>query len=544
MVRSTCLKLAVATALLTGVAASDASAAPGDLDPSFGTFGKVLYETFPETPVRDVAVQTDGRIVVAGGAPDVVSSAGAIYRFVPDGSPDPSFGDDGIAAVNADSAFRFDSVVTMPDGDIVAAATLGSGDPQIILARFDSSGQLDPGFGIGGIVTSGQGVGNGPYATADIDLALDPLGRLVAAATAPGGGFLVARFLGDGSPDPSFADDGIAITTTPNGTVGGVAVAPSGVITLAGGVSGAGVAGGTALVRYLPDGTLDPSFGDDGVAVSTVQPVTLDGIAVRTDGSIIGVGSRRGKAPRPLLAFFTASGAPDALVSQHGVVLLPPDVYGGFRAVILRTNGQILAAGSAGDGMLLAQFLPDGRADRSFSRDGYALTPMGASYASAQALALDSDGRIVVAGERVTSGFRTSYSGLALARFLTTAGPHDADADGVLDRRDPCPNISASGHHGCPFLQRSVSFRLKGGKLKGRVRIKHEYQCRSAGRVQIRELVPGPDLTVARIAPKTDGTFALDARRLEGRFLAYVAPKVVPDSGLCDSAISSRVTVP
>src|SRR5262245_31511571 len=189
--------------LATGVRAQDA---PGDLDLTFGTDGIVITD-FERGSERGfgIAIQQDGKIVVAGGQSDF-----DLARYNTDGTLDTSFDGDGKVTTSFgvfDQAF---AVAIQPDGKIIAAGTSGLGD--FALARYNSDGSLDPTFDDDGKVTTN-------LATLDEvrGLAIQPDGKIIAAGLTESvvpsyESFAVARYNPDGSLDTTFDGDGIAIT--------------------------------------------------------------------------------------------------------------------------------------------------------------------------------------------------------------------------------------------------------------------------------------------------------------------------------------------
>ncbi len=180
------LALALVTAVLPGAAV----AAPGDLDPSFGSSGKVTTDFGGSDAASAVAIQTDGRIVAAGrsGSGDF-----ALARYNVDGSLDPTFGSSGMVMTDFGGSDAASAVAIQPDGRIVTAGRSGSGD--FALARYNADGSLDPSFGSGGKVTTDFG----GFDLA-LGVALQSDGKIVAAGQ--GGSsfdFALARYNADGS---------------------------------------------------------------------------------------------------------------------------------------------------------------------------------------------------------------------------------------------------------------------------------------------------------------------------------------------------------
>ena len=220
----------------------------GSLDASFGVGGKVL--TFLGEPGRaqSVALQADGRIVVAGGAMDVM-----LARYLPDGSLDPSFDGDGKKVVDLGEGTRdwARDIVIQSDGKIVVAGFFDAyggsqSDADFLLARFKPDGSLDTmgldpyldaPFGADGKVTT-DFAGGYEYA---YTLAIEPGGKLVVAgsrwldAGESASQFAVARYNVDGSLDQSFGIGGKVLTPLINrGEARGVAVQADGAIVAAG----------------------------------------------------------------------------------------------------------------------------------------------------------------------------------------------------------------------------------------------------------------------------------------------------------------------
>jgi uncharacterized delta-60 repeat protein len=153
-----------------------APAASGDLDPTFGDGGRVVFEPvvtdptgFPQDPdPTAVAVQPDGRIVVAGWFGGSVWAA----RYTADGQLDPTFGVDGKVTPGTGTVA---AIAFQPDGRIVLAGGTGDDTPDVVAFRLTADGKLDPTFG------------NGGTATVTFDAAGPTLDTAVAAAVLPDG---------------------------------------------------------------------------------------------------------------------------------------------------------------------------------------------------------------------------------------------------------------------------------------------------------------------------------------------------------------------
>lgn len=181
--------------LLGTLSATRVYAAPGDLDPAFGTAGKVTTYFGRVGDASAVILQPDGKLVAAGSANAAGNSNFALARYNPDGSLDPTFGTGG-AVVDIESGDGAFALVLQPNNKLVAAGfSYAQGAQDFALARYNPNGSLDSTFGTGGTVTTDFDTDDGARA-----LLLQPDGRLVAAGWAEIAGnshFALARYEGD-----------------------------------------------------------------------------------------------------------------------------------------------------------------------------------------------------------------------------------------------------------------------------------------------------------------------------------------------------------
>ena len=264
----------------------------GSLDSSFGTGGKVT------TPIGSshafayaVALQADGKIVAAGYAFISSNYDFALARYNADGTPDTSFDSDGKATTEIGSGFNAAlGVVLQADGKIVAAGYAFNGsNHDFALARYHANGTLDAGFGAAGTVTTAIGSGN------DLanGVALQADGKIVAAGSSSSD-FALARYNTDGSLDAGFGTGGKVTTAIGSSTDEAFALAlqADGKI-VAAGYSYNGANADFALARYNPDGLLDPGFGTGGKVTTAIGSSgdVANAVALQPDGKIVAAGS-------------------------------------------------------------------------------------------------------------------------------------------------------------------------------------------------------------------------------------------------------------
>jgi uncharacterized delta-60 repeat protein len=249
--------------------------APGDLDPRVGGGGTVTTDFGGNDFAWALVLQPDGKLVAAGSAGPAGAADFALARYLPDGRPDPTFGMGGRVTTDfgasVDEAF---ALVLQPDGKLVTAGlSVDGGTFDGALARYLPDGRLDPTFGTGGKVTTDLG-GDERFSA----LVLQPDGKLVAAGT------VLARYLPDGRLDPSFGGGG-TVTTDFGGLydiVFALVLQPDGKLVAAG-------EGDFALARYLPDGQLDPSFGTGGMVTTDVGGLPF-ALVLQPDGTLVAAG--------------------------------------------------------------------------------------------------------------------------------------------------------------------------------------------------------------------------------------------------------------
>ncbi|WP_240439559.1 calcium-binding protein [Streptomyces europaeiscabiei] len=417
----------LATALAFVVAVPHgAFAAPGDLDTTFGTGGKVSITTPSFADGQDVAVQADGKIVSVGFEqdPDNLDAEFAVLRHNPDGSVDTSFGGTGGGA-DGEVLTDFEGgddvaqgVAVQPDGKIVVVGRHQETDDEFAgccwftVARYNTDGSVDTSFG-GGDGWVSPGLAGGAEDAAGV--AVRPDGRIVAGARA-GGLFGLVRYLPDGSPDPAFGGgDGVVTTSLSDmpgvgATARDLALQPDGKIVMVGDVGQTSF--DFALARYNPDGSLDTTFGGDGKVTTDLGGYNWgEAVVVQSSGKIVASGWTGG---RFTLVRYNLDGSLDSGFGTGGVA---PTDFGTGSAVndlVVQPDDRIVAGGTAGGDFALARFHANGTLDTGFGTNGRTTTDFGAGD-SAYGLALQPDGKTVAFGSN-GDGLR------GLARYLGGEG--------------------------------------------------------------------------------------------------------------------------
>jgi uncharacterized delta-60 repeat protein len=410
---------------------------PGTLDPSFGTGGMVTTDFGGSSAeVRALAVQPDGKIVAAGGAFVSGISDFALARYNPDGTLDGSFGIGGTATSPFDFPGSFDQVsgvVIQPDGKIVLAGSTGvNGFAVFALARYNSNGTLDAGFGTGGMMTTDFG----QLSAEAFSVAVQPDGKIVLAGEANidgGYDFALARYNSNGTLDASFGTGGKVASAFPSGQgfsfgqAFSVAVQPDGRIVAAG---YAWINGGFdfAVARYNSNGTPDASFGVGGTVTTDFAGPNdhAFSIAVQPDGKLVVGGAAGGFVTRGFdfaLARYNSNGTLDANFGTDGKVTTDlASVQDVPSSIALQGDGKIILVGRTSVGenenFALARYNSNGTLDTGFGTGGKVTTDFAGSTDEPSAVALQGDGNIVVAG-LAENNARYDF---ALARYIGGAG--------------------------------------------------------------------------------------------------------------------------
>ena len=474
-----------------------ASAQPGTLDPSFSGDGLFLSGLFTGNDFgRAVVVQPDGAVLLAGNAVVDGLSRFGVLRTLINGELDTAFDDDGYTTIafneHNDACF---AMARQADGGILLAGYSNNGlQNDLALARLTADGALDPSFGGAGTVVVS-------YAPLSIELyavALQPDGRIVVAGNAfdgISGDLFVARFNADGTPDTAFNGTGHVTTDVGDNAVGyGLAVLPDGRLLVAG-YRETSAGPDLLLARYASDGSLDASFGTDGVVTTDLGQFweRIRAITIDADGSIVFVGTVGTSFAMMdvLVGRYLANGDPDPSFDVDGVLSI--DVAGGAEEgtdILLQPDGRILVCGSgevSGQArVLLARLEQTGALDASFGADGLVLTDVASGDDYAAALALAPDGKIVVGG--------TNSGGLGsdalLARYFSGL-PIGVEEQGEGRHALQLWPVPAVDHLFIAYERIDPSARLWVVAADGRVVMEQNLGARPQLRLDIADLAPG-----------------------------------------------------
>lgn len=433
-----CMRTALVTILLASAATLVATSAPafagapdGLLDPTFGTGGKTTSKIGPKwSTASAVAVQPDGKIVVAGTSDGAFGGDIAVARYDGSGVLDPAFGTGGqVITPISNTNDAASAVAVQPDGKIVVIGRVNNSN-DVAVVRYSAAGKPDPTFGSGGVVVTSV-AGNTDGASG---LVLQPDGKIVVVGTTYNGSssdVFVMRYAANGLLDPAFGIFGKTITSIGSGYDGANAVAlqPDGKIVVAG-YSDNPTAPDVAVLRYSSTGVLDATFASGGKAITPIGigDDYANSIVLQPDGKIVvaassAVSSAVGSVFNLAVVRYTSNGGLDLTFGTGGKAAdFTSSDEAGATAVALQSDGRIVLTGvspGANDHVAIVRYTANGKPDPTFGVGGKTTTIIGTNFDYANAMAIQPDGKIVIAG---TSSDVVKNYGFMVARYALT-GP-------------------------------------------------------------------------------------------------------------------------
>jgi uncharacterized delta-60 repeat protein len=393
------------------------------LDPSFDTDGKMSINIGGESNIiYDMALQSDGKIVAVGYTLTGIDYDIAVARFNSDGSLDLTFNSIGYDLVdfgfNTDIAY---GVAIQSDGKIIVAGSASNASNEdFVLLRYNTDGTLDLSFDTDGIVLTTFGTS---YEMA-YDVVIQPDGKIIAVGSAYPDTtfyFAAARYNTNGSLDASFDGDGKFTTLLGiDDEANSVAIQGDGKIILAGRTKQADFQYAVGLARLNTNGSLDNTFDTDGKKVTSITPYSdmAQDVALQSDGKIVigGKGTPVGPEQYALVRYNT-DGSLDNSFDTDGMVLTAFGTsWDECRSLVIQSDGKILAGGIASvpaKKFAIARYNTDGSLDLSWDLDGK-LTTTFSSIASIWSLIIQPDGKLLAGGYAGATG--TSFN-FAIARY-------------------------------------------------------------------------------------------------------------------------------
>jgi uncharacterized delta-60 repeat protein len=422
------------TFLFSLMITSAALAQPGSLDSSFNRDGKLITTIGRSSVALSVAIQSDGKIVVAGLGGMLLTPDFALTRFTVNGRLDDSFAVKGRARTDFGGEEGVFSVAIQNDQKIVAVGWTQFDGVDVALARYQSNGNLDSAFGKNGKVVTD--FGGGEFGTS---VCIQADKKIVVGGYSYNGMYdrlALARYKPNGKPDSTFGKNGQVITDLgKNAYCFSIAIQPDGKIVAAGSLSN-GSDDDFVLVRYKTNGRVDSSFGVNGKVVTDFGANEGDfanSVVIQTDGKIIAAGSTTRNYDFAL-ARYKINGKPDSTFGLNGKVTTD---FGGSDSgfsVALQADGKLVMSGGTNNGtgknFALARYKTNGNLDKTFGLQGEVNTDFGANE-TGYSVAIQQDGKIVVAGFSYDTSLFSDAS-FAVARYKGDATVRANDASDFL----------------------------------------------------------------------------------------------------------------
>jgi len=469
--------LSVILVVLLIICYSSLKAQSGNPDSTFATNGKLYINISPISNSTDfantVALQTDGKVLIAGSTWTGSTKNFALARCNSDGTLDNTFNQSGIVTTEVGISSVIHSIAIQPNNKIIAVGCSESNQNDgFLLVRYNCDGSLDSSFGINGIVrTQISGVEEGAR-TAKIQ----GDGKIIVGGYSGSNesqNFALARYESNGMIDTTFGENGIQITKfndEPDG-ITSIALQSDGKI-VAGGYSYLEGISNFALARYNSDGSLDNTFGSEGKIISLFnnQGSSASSIAIQKTGKIV-LGGSCGEHMNSnfILARYNSDGSIDNSFNNIGYTITDIDSSDHLYAIALWSDDRIIVAGKSYDitnnNFVLAQFDSDGTIDSSFANYGIKTTPIPSGLSTRGGICLQNDGKIITA----CSEFVDSLSNwdFVIARFLTNLNLGVKDF--ILENCDPLiyPNPVTSEFQFSYFLTKKAWLSLRLFDMQG-----------------------------------------------------------------------------
>jgi uncharacterized delta-60 repeat protein len=391
----------------------------GLLDPTFGT-GGVASHNVGFTATSGLAIQPDGKSVIAGVIGSPGSQEFGLTRYNADGSLDTTFGTNGVASVSLQGTDDQPSSVTvLPNGEILEAGTSAVENAGAVVgsdfavALFNASGLLDTSFGGGtGKVLTNFSSTSTPSTDIANALVLGNGGEffVVGSSTANGSGkdLAIAAFNADGSPATGFNGTGRELLDFAGGddSANAAVVQSNGELVVAGSTENPSSAvTSVAVVRLLANGALDTHFGTKGKVVTNLRGVddAATSVAIGAKGAIVVGGlSCTGSFSAGTIASdfavlrYTSTGKADHTFGGKGFVITSFGEDAAITSVLVQSDGGIVASGktaasfssaAAGQlGIAVARYNSNGSLDTSFNGSGKTLVTLTGQSATSNLL--------------------------------------------------------------------------------------------------------------------------------------------------------------
>ena len=357
--------------------------------------------------------------------------------FSQDGSLDPTYGNAGVVS-NPNDGDANANAIQSDDKIVVAGSCYIGSQYHFALSRYNTNGSLDNTFGNNGIVTTI--IGNQGSSAKAIKIQADD--KILVAGQGKVGNeviFALCRYNTNGSLDNTFGSGGIVITYV--GTYGmacAIDIQTDGKIVMAG-IATNGGQPFFALTRHNSNGSIDNTFGSGGVVTTSIGAASdATAIAIQADGKIVVAGQAQ---QHFALSRYNTNGSLDNTFGVGGIVNEASGTSSRFYDIDIQADGKILAAGYSDNGtqyhLTLSRFINNGTLDITFGSNGIVISSIGTSSSLATAIAIQTDGKIVVSG---CSAGGVGAPEINLVRYNNSLAADISDYSNLTSQISICPN--------------------------------------------------------------------------------------------------------
>lgn len=440
------MKAQALIASLFGAASLAVCAAPTDLDTTFGGTGKVITDINDSDFATSVAVQTDGKIVVAGYC--VNGAVICVARYSATGVLDATFNTTGTVQTPVNTGNdRALGLAIQGDGKIVVsgacerpiAGVPGFFNIEFCVVRYTTSGALDTSFNATGVVQLAAG-GNGQDIGNAVAIQID--NKIVVAGTcanfsSTAAEICIVRFTSAGAFDTTFNATGKVVTALGSGLNTGqtVVVQPDGKIVVAGNCD-SGAIQEFCVLRYTANGVSDATFNATGILRFPVGSglALANSLALQADGKYVLAGRCSNSTIYDFcMARVTAAGVLDSTFNGTGTVIT---AMGGAEdvahKVAIDADGKIVLAGHCEVSTnnffpCMARYTTAGLLDTTFNATGKFIASVNPGPNVQRGMTLQADGKIVLVGSTNNNFLVSRYEGSP-----TPPCRLDIDGDGLV----------------------------------------------------------------------------------------------------------------
>jgi len=389
----------------------------GGFDLSFSENGWASVDFFNrEDYPYSLLLQPDGRLILSGYTREGTTNRDfAMARFNLNGSLDPTFGTGGLVSQDFGGREYYGVAALQPDGKIIIGGQRATNTYECILARLNPDGSLDTTFG----APNGYVLTNMDGSDEFLGVARQSDGKIVAAGSTyvtDNYDMVIARYNDDGGLDTTFAaPNGYRVVSLPfDQFTNAMLLQADGSIVLIGYTNSLG-GHDFFLARFTPTGDLDPTFGSGGVVVTQIS-IYFDhgeGLVQQTDGKLIAVGvSNNSLDTDVVVARYNPDGSLDTSFGSNGLVVTDLGSYEDATSVAIEGE-QIVVVGESLGNFLVARYDASGSLDPTFGDGGVLIADLGATWEYATDVVIQPDGRIVAGGVTRPG----TYDDFAIARF-------------------------------------------------------------------------------------------------------------------------------